>query len=366
MEMTMLAKRTFRRLMSVLAIGLLLNTSATPPTRQPPQAPYDALPTNSVLVKVGAVSITKGQYEGLVAAKAALMKHKRPRIKAEKLEGILQTIRQREWLGLAPQLLLAEAARTNNIAIPAADEAALRDQYARTFRRGRETLDQTLKTALTAEQRAAFDEQLRRDLLAQAYLKKHYASQMAVSEADVTNQVAVTKAYNARAAATNALIFATASNILARARGGEDFGKLADKYSEDASKEPGGDMGMCSASDYSMDSPRVWRSIRSLKPGEITDVLETEDGIEIIKFLGDKEEMGGDSTDIGLHLARILWRQPIIFDEDPDFLRQELRTERKNAAVAAAIKACRQSIPVQFPNGADIFTKNRRKKGNAK
>ena len=351
------------RLALVLASGLVLEAAAA---SAPPQRTYAELPTNSVLVKVGSSSMTKLQFEELVAAKVALLKHKRPRVKADKLDGIRQNIRMREWLGLAPQMLLAEAAWTNGIAISPKEEAALRARYAQTYRKGRETLDQTLKKALTAEQRKLFGEQLRRDLLAQAYLAKHFAVQMAVSATDVSNQVAMTKAYNARAAATNALIFATASNILARARGGEDFGKLADKYSEDASKEPGGDMGFCAASDYSMDPPRVWHAIRSLKPGEITDVLETEDGIEIIKFLGDKDVDAGDETDVTMHLARILWRQPIIFDDDPEFLRQELRAERKRNAVAAALKGCRQTILVQFPNGEDIFKKKRNTKGPRK
>ena len=351
------------RLALVLASSLVLGAVAA---SVPQQKTYAELPTNSVLVKVGDAAVTKQQFEELVSAKVALLKHKRPRVKADKLDDIRQNIRMREWMGLVPQMLLAEAARTNGLAIPPEDEANLRARYAKTYRRGRETLDDALKKALAAGQRKAFDDQLHRDLLAQAYLKKNFSSQMAVSEADVSNQVAVTKAYNIRAAATNALIFATASNILARARGGEDFGKLADKYSEDASKEPGGDMGFCAASDYSMDPPRVWHAIRSLKPGEITDVLETEDGIEIIKFLGEKDVDAGDETDVTMHLARILWRQPIIFDDDPEFLRQELRAERKRDAVAAAIKACRQSIPVQFPNGEDIFKKKRNTKGPRK
>jgi len=85
---------------------------------------------------------------------------------------------------------------------------------------------------------------------------------------------------------------ARSGELLKRIKAGEDFAKLAQAYSEDnASKVRGGDRGW---------SPRGWITSTNSDPfgnvafsmksiGDISDVVETQDGYDIIKLTGLKE-----------------------------------------------------------------------------
>lgn len=74
-----------------------------------------------------------------------------------------------------------------------------------------------------------------------------------------------------------------AEEVLARIKNNEDFGQLAMQYSEDPGSKPkGGDMGMSEPFRFVKEFEEVaW----TLKPGEISDIVETEFGFHIIKVL---------------------------------------------------------------------------------
>jgi peptidyl-prolyl cis-trans isomerase C len=71
-----------------------------------------------------------------------------------------------------------------------------------------------------------------------------------------------------------------AQDILAKLKKGDDFAKLATENSACPSKEKGGDLGIF---DRGKMTPAFEKSAFSLKPGEMSDVVETEFGYHIIK-----------------------------------------------------------------------------------
>jgi peptidyl-prolyl cis-trans isomerase SurA len=74
----------------------------------------------------------------------------------------------------------------------------------------------------------------------------------------------------------------TASAVLADARGGKDFAELAKKFSEDpAARKDGGDLGSFKKGDM---QPDLEKTILTLKPGEISDLVSTPIGLHIIKL----------------------------------------------------------------------------------
>ena len=72
-----------------------------------------------------------------------------------------------------------------------------------------------------------------------------------------------------------------AENILKRVKAGEDFARLASEYSDDpGSKKKGGDVGFFSRGRM---APEFERAAFSLKPGEVSDIVQTNFGFHIIK-----------------------------------------------------------------------------------
>lgn len=74
----------------------------------------------------------------------------------------------------------------------------------------------------------------------------------------------------------------TALAVLADARGGKDFAELAKKFSEDpAARKDGGDLGSFKKGDM---QPELEKTILSLKPGEVSELVSTPIGFHIIKL----------------------------------------------------------------------------------
>jgi parvulin-like peptidyl-prolyl isomerase len=71
-----------------------------------------------------------------------------------------------------------------------------------------------------------------------------------------------------------------AESILARVRKGEDFAKLASEFNPDATKETGGDLDYFSRGRM---LPEFEQAAFALKPGEVSDLVETQYGFHIIK-----------------------------------------------------------------------------------
>jgi peptidyl-prolyl cis-trans isomerase SurA len=118
--------------------------------------------------------------------------------------------------------------------------------------------------------------------------------------------------------------------LYARVRHGEDFGLVAQQYSEDPKTAAGGgDMGFVPAS--AIDShPVLKRAISSLKVGQISGVVRTEDGFHIFKML--------DREDPGQH--------PITDPQVQSSIRQTLMNEKEELLKAAYIEDLRNRAHV--------------------
>jgi parvulin-like peptidyl-prolyl isomerase len=113
-----------------------------------------------------------------------------------------------------------------------------------------------------------------------------------------------------------------AAEIVKRARAGEDFAKLAQEFGTDGTKDSGGDLGWMA--EDRLDSTFV-QAAKALKPGEISDVVETSFGFHIIKLEGLKTETVEGKPTPMIHARHILIRDVSNMGRQPQSPKEKAR-----------------------------------------
>jgi peptidyl-prolyl cis-trans isomerase SurA len=205
------------------------------------------------------------------------------------------------------ELMLQRAEKEGLVATDAAVEARLNELKAPYTK---EEFEKQLKQGnLTLEQLKA---NIRRDESVKILFNKDIGSKINITDADIANfykanrgsynlaepqvhmaQILVTSQPDPNArnlkndkAKTDDEAKRKVVALEARLRQGEDFGMMAQNYSEDPATTPnGGDLGFLPESSLDKTSPELRKMVLSLAPGQMSPVIHTPEGYRILKMI---------------------------------------------------------------------------------
>ena len=261
---------------------------ASAPAEKAPQKPVPAqLP--QVIARINGEELTKTEFEA--ALKNVEGRAGRP-VPAEQRDQVY-----RQLVGdLVAFRLVRQEAQRRQVAVSDAELDAAMKQVRSQFRD-----EAQFKAALANQQMTLpqLRDETRLNLMVSKTLEQEVGQQIVVKPSDISSfyeknpdkfqQPEAVHASHVLVAvqqgapdAVKSAARAKAVTVLKQARAGADFGKLARTYSDDASREHGGDLGFFPKGQM---VPPFEAAAFALQPGQISDIVETPFGFHVIKVL---------------------------------------------------------------------------------
>lgn len=312
---------------------------------------WDAVATNEVVLIVNGSQIKKQDIVDTERFWETLFDNRRNQAKSNR-ERFLENVHKNMFNEIAEHRMYLT---NTNIADLVIDKQMLKrheNKMLRQFGKSKEKFSDFFQRLKSAGVSSVFEQWRDAEIKFDRYIAIAMSNETIVAEKEIDDTLAFIKRYNDIASVTNNVTLALASNLVQRARGGEDFSALARKYSAGRENLDGGCLGACFADEFSSESPEYWNVVGKLKPGEVSGILTTSEGYEIVKNVGSKSF----TPDEGIELARIFLRKPYFFPEQTrDEIRQDLLVDKMLAAHKKAKKLIFQTSKIEYPLGKGVI-----------
>lgn len=202
--------------------------------------------------------------------------------------------------------------------------------------------------------------------LIRSFREAEHGETLKVTPLDVENRIKAIKEYHERAEATNQLVMAKGRSLYEQLKKGDDFFKLAALCSE-ASDKPIGEWGTFLKGE--IEHPKLREAAFTLPVGAVSEPIDTEEGLVIIKVIERKAEAIGPAVAPGpatVTLGRIVLRMA----EGGAGAKLPTREEVEKALATQKVKEVQQSwLPalvskssIEYPNGTNLWVNAKAKK----
>ncbi len=312
-----------------------------------------------VIVSVNGVKLTKADFEESVN-RALKRLAQQPNMKRGQVRMLGSRYIKTYIPNFVNTVLLEQEARESGVLSERDLAAAVAEWIAKEAKNEKKPLDQFLKTVPGGA--VALTNDATRMVLVEAVIATNVLPKVKVTDEVVQATIAAIKEENAAVDATNALKKAWLNELRGQIAAGADFGKLADIHSQCERSAPGcnGYWGEFERRDFI--NPKMREAVFKLKPGEVSEVLEDEEGFHLVKMLGHK----GGSTNLAsksqtsesVSLAHILIRrEPALEMSVPSDLKKQIFEQFKARETAAFLDGLRAKATIIYPNGTNFWAK---------
>ena len=361
--------RNFKDLLaSFLLCGFLVLNSAYAAkvvVKNPGKISYSK---TNVVLRVNGISITEADYSNRIEMVCSLAKIKAPKVPDEKLVSYKKKLRTTEFKVLAQRMavnsvVLSKSRITNDVNVVSSVKA----RYVKSFlpkenRKQKqirksvgERFDELVSKVDQAGYRDLFLRDYEFDVKLDSYFTQHCSDKLNVTDQEISEAKANVAEYNKMATATNSLQEKICGDIIKLARSGHDFTALIKKYSQSV-EENAGMPEECTQDDFS-DEPGYWDALLKLKEGEVSDLLTTSEGYEIVrlnKVLSPNDSQSGSKA---LNISKIFRRKAYLFPEQSDEeFAQDIKNEKIGKFNRTFVREAVNQAKIEFPSGMLHFT----------
>lgn len=341
-----------RFVFAVFAIAVFAGCERRDTSSLPPNS-FTAMKGSEVLVRVGDKTLTKQMVLDNISGMQKLAQHRSGGQANERRDMVIaRNVRKNVFNQFCKTELVLSVTSTNGVSYSSAELEAARASFYTNFAVKGEALAD-VRNLLSEGERAFIERVAESKVALEAYLNKNCAGKLEVTEEEITNALARAKAWNDMVDATNRYAYAMASNIVKWAAQGQDFGKLADKYSADPEKKPGGLIDDHAAVSFSSATVSYLDTLDQMPAGKVSDILPSIEGLLIVKALG-KNDKGVPQY------QRIVL---LTGEKYPTYTREEIRRmgadELKTKFINEFLSETGKRVKIEYPHGEDLFGTNR-------
>jgi len=328
-------------------------------------AKYTALKSEDVLIRIGTNTITRADLDRIVNLRAKVVKMTLPaqqQFNAINTSAIRMPLLARLPETYRMQTALLKWAAENDIKPTPEELATFQKGFLASCKKPNADFAKFVKRNFTAEEIQTINERVHIEATCSKARKAYLAKNPdAIEKVDVDAYIKRVENYNNMASATNALIWAKATNVWNQIKSGADFAELVAEHSEDeGSSDDGGTWGVFRLSDLSGDG-NLAKIVSALDVGAVSAPVEADNGLNIVKLVDVVDERGEPVSgarigDLRYELARIFFRLPEIYEiparDEAARLIHEAATDR---AARKFVQGLIANDGAEFPVGTEIF-----------